>query len=235
MNTFDPHATIDEFLCVTPTIARVLENLGIDSHRDGNRPMGEVCRAQGLEPRTVVRMLTAFEKAAPRLPAVTVELMTLTELSDHIVETHHASLLCELAHLDSLTRIVAARHGAGNPRLLTIRKRFTAFREMLLVHLHEEMEEIFPLIRRLETSPSRNRIAYSALKAQTALMHSQHHEADEALAELHELAADCFPASSAPASVRTLSDAIIRLENSMHVQIYKEDRLLFPQALSSTR
>ena len=50
--------------------------------------------------------------------------MSLTELADHIEQTHHHYLRSELPRLDGMTEKVASVHGGRNPRLHQIRETF---------------------------------------------------------------------------------------------------------------
>lgn len=232
MNSLDLQAPLDQVLRAAPQHRRIFQHLGIHPRRDRNRPLAAVCQAQGLEAQTVVRMLAAFAAARPGVPTVTLELMTLTELCDHLEREHRVYLRDELTRLDTLTRAAAERHGANNPRVRKIREVFVAFREKLTAHLRAEAEVLFPLIRQLESRAEERAGAHFSLKTPTAQMESQHNEADEALAELHTLASDGPRLPSLPAPLRTLGDAIVRLERSIHEQIYKENQVLFPRALA---
>lgn len=232
MSAIDPEASLAELGCVGPTSAGILVQLGLDLRRDGDKPWREVCRAQGLEPRTVIRMLAALEQTRSPYPGGMSELMTLSELCDDIEESDHVSLLCELKQIDRLIRLAAADGGRSKARSAAIRNSFTTFRRNLRVHMREEREVLFPLIRRLEAGSWQARGEPWSLRASATLMQSQHNDADEALAELHELTAEAAETAPGPTAVHTLYEAIIRLENIVHEQIYKENQILFPRALS---
>jgi len=229
MNHTDLSTTLDEFLLASPEQYRIVGPLGLDSQRDGRRSLADICQIHGLEPRTFARMLAAFACAKSQPPPVYLELMTLKDICDHLEQSSRVALQDELARLDQLTRVAAERYGAGHPQLLRIRKTLVAFRERFTAHLHEETENLFPLIRRLTTGKKEAR---SALKSRLARMEHEHNQADEALAELHALAGDGLLRPPVPAAVRTVSDAIVRLEQAIHEQIYKENQVLFRRALA---
>ncbi len=229
MNHIDLSTTLDEFLLASPEHGRVIASLGLNSRCDGSQSLADICQTHGLEPRTFARMLAAFASARSQPPPVCLELMTLNDLCDHLEQSPRVTLQDELARLDQLTRVAAEQYGAEHPQLLRIRKTFVTFREQFTVHLHEEAEILFPLIRRLTTGKKEGR---SALKSRLARMEHAHNQADEALAELRALAGEESLRRPLPATVRTVSDAIFRLEHAIHEQIYKENQVLFPRALA---
>jgi regulator of cell morphogenesis and NO signaling len=229
MNHIDLSTTLNEFLLASPEQARVIGPLGPDSRRDGSRSLADICQTHGLEPQTFARMLAAFARARSQPPPVCLELMTLKDLCDHLEQSPRVTLQDELARLDQLTRVATEQYGAEHPQLLRTRKTFVAFRERFTAHLHEEAENLFPLIRRLTTGKKEAR---SALKSRLARMEHEHNQADEALAELHALAGEESLRPPVPAAVRMVSDAIVRLEQAIHEQIYKENQVLFPRALA---
>ncbi|MGA9450564.1 MAG: hemerythrin domain-containing protein, partial [Verrucomicrobiia bacterium] len=218
-----------------PERLRVLEDLGLVGKSDPNQSLKEACRTHGLEPHTVARMLTAFEKVNRRVQAVAVELMTLTDLCDYLDNVQHVYLRRELTELDRLIRSTVERDGADNSRLLKLQKTFVAFREKLASHLREEAEALFPLIRRLAGGASRRIRLRHSIKIPAIRMEIQHFEVDEGLAELRALAGDCAGSASMSPRTRTLGRVIARFEQRFQELIYEENRILFPRALAISR
>jgi regulator of cell morphogenesis and NO signaling len=231
MNPNAPNPTLDEFLLAVPEQRRLFDNLGIDTRRDHNKSLAEVCQKHDLDLQTVARMLTALQGTPPQRQVVTLELMTLAELCDHLGHTQQDDLRDELARLDRLTRTAAQQEGAKTPQFLRIRETFVAFHEQFAAHLREEAEEVFPVIRRLTAGEDRG--LRSSLRFSLARMKGEHNQADEALAELRALAGDGSSQRSVPVAMRTVSKAIVRLEHAVHEQIYKENQVFFPRALAS--
>jgi iron-sulfur cluster repair protein YtfE (RIC family) len=61
-----------------------------------------------------------------------------------------------------------------------------------------------------------------------ARLEREHDQANESLADLRGAIGDESSCTSAHAGMRTIAEAVGRLERSIHEQIYKENRLLFP-------
>lgn len=226
--SIDPNTTLRQLLLAMPEHGPVLACLGVNTARDGDRTLAEFCELRGLEMRTVARLLTAIREAKQRSPAVCLELMALDQLCDHL-ECAHRRLHDELKELDQLTKTLAEENAAGNPRLLAIRKHFVVFQRRFKAHLRKESEYLFPACRRRSGGNDKRPARFKSLLAQWEREHSR---ADEALADLRELVDSDSSSTARRAGLRTLSAVVIRLERCVHEQIYKENRILFPRAVS---
>ena len=232
MHRIDPNMPLEQFLSARPELRRLFDNLEINPRRDESQSLAEVCQQHDLALSTVARLMTALPGRNPPHQVVTLELMTLSELCDHLEHTQRIPIQDELICLDRLTHAAVEELGTEHPQLLGIRAAFVAFREKFAAHLREESEELFPLICQFATGEKGERPTRSALKSCLSRMKNEHNQADEALAELHALADDESLRRPAPVFMRTVSDAIVRLKHAVHEQIYKENQVLFPRALA---
>jgi regulator of cell morphogenesis and NO signaling len=232
MHCIDPNTPLEQFLSARPELMRLFDNLGINSRCDESQSLAEVCQQHALDLTTVARLLRALPGTNPPHQVVTLELMTLSELCDHLEHAQRVTIHDELTCLDRLTHAAVEELGEEHPQLLGIRATFVAFREKFAAHLREETEELFPLIRQLTTEGKGELTARSTLKSCLTRMESEHNQADEALAELRALAGDESVRRPVPVHMRTVSDAIVRLKHAVHEQIYKENQVLFPRALA---
>lgn len=228
--SINPDTTLAQLLLTAPELRPVWERLGVNPVRDEGRTLTELCESRGLESRTVARLLSAMKAARQEAPAACVELMTLGQLCDHL-EDAHRNLRDELKQLDQLTKVLAKGEAAQHPRRLAIRKRFVAFQRQFKAHLRKESESLFPVVRRWAASQKETRQSLALVNPPLAQLVREHSQADEALADLRFLVAGSPPSSAAPAAVRSVADAIARLERTVREQIYKENHMLFPRAL----
>ena len=102
--------TVGELVVERPSRARIFEKLGIDYCCGGRQPLRAACSESGLNYDQVLQQLQA-EAAAPAQGERDWSTASLTDLCDHIEQTHHAYLKEELPRLDFLTAKVASRHG----------------------------------------------------------------------------------------------------------------------------
>lgn len=235
MKFIDANVSIAQLCQNAPKRLCVLENLELVENCDHNQSLAKICQERGLEPQTVAKMLMAFEKTIRQFPAVAVELMTLTELCDHLENVQHAFLHRELARLARLIRSAVERNGADNLRLLKLQEAFVAFREKLTAHLREEAEALFPLVRQLAGNASREIRLRHSIKIPIIRMEIQHSEVDESLAELRAMAGGGTGPSPVSPRARTLDKAIVRFEHQFQELMFEENRILFPRALAISR
>ncbi len=216
--------SLEEYVSRSPEHRRVLEHLGLVPDVAGKESLATQWRTIGLEPRTALRMLEAFDAAMTGVGTRTLELMTPAEICDHLERMHRERVRKSLDEIETLIPAAMKQDGAESSRLGELRNGFESFRARLDRHLKEEKAELFPLIR--GANDDARATTWRVLHATVTRMKSDHNEADENLAELSALAAD----SGAPESIR---EALARLETIMHEQIYQENQVLFPMVVDA--
>jgi regulator of cell morphogenesis and NO signaling len=231
IKTMTTETTVGEIVRAVPARSRIFETLGIDYCCGGKKPLAEACQAKGLDPATVVTMLSAMD-ATPDPSLANPDTLSLSELCDHIEQFHHAYLREELPRLDFMTRKVAAVHGDHEPRLLEVRRVFEAFQAEMSAHTKEEDETIFPAIRQLDSSCGGQTAIAASLKDSFTKLESEHDRAGAALARFKDLTDTYTPPDWACNTFRALYDGLAKLENNTHQHVHKENNLLFPRALA---
>ena len=231
MKNITAETTVGEIVRAMPARSRIFENLGIDYCCGGKKPLSEACRGKGLDPATVVALLTAMD-GAPDQPSVNPDVMSLSELCDHIEQVHHQYLREELPRLDFMTRKVAAVHGQDEPRLLAVRNIFETFQAEMVSHTKEEEEAVFPVIRKLESTEEGRSATAEQLRAAFGKLESEHENAGAALARFKELTDNYTPPEWACNTFRALYDGLANLEKYTHQHVHQENNVLFPRALA---
>lgn len=232
MKNITPETTVGELVRAVPARSRIFENLGIDYCCGGKKPLDEVCRGKGLDPATVIAMLTAFD-GTPESSTANPDTMSLSELCDHIERAHHDYLREELPRLDFMTRKVAAVHGDDETRLCEVRRIFATFSEKITAHTNEEEQIVFPRIRQLEKATRDKGVVATDLKDVLTRLESDHDGAGAALEEFRELTDDYTPPDWACNTFRAMYDALAKLERNMHQHVHKENNVLFVKALAA--
>lgn len=230
MQNITTETHVGEIVRALPARSRIFENLGIDYCCGGKVPLAEACKTKGLDAQTVVAMLSALDDVADStLPDV--ELMSLSQLCEHIETTHHERLRNELPRLDFMTRKVAAVHGDHEPRLLEIRGLFEQFYEKVDSHTREESETVFPAICQMELTGTSSDV----LEESFAKLEQEHDRTGAALAQFRTLTDDYTPPEWACNTFRALYDGLAELEKDMHQHVHKENNVLFPKAAEKAR
>ena len=231
MSTFQVNDTVGDVVARRPLLSRVFEEAGIDYCCGGKKTLDEVCRERGLDSRAFLVTLEESALAPAGESVVDAAAMSLTELVDHIEQTHHTYLRSEFPRLDKMTEKVASVHGERNSRLHQIREEFLALTAELSSHMMKEEQILFPMVRQLDASTTTPTFRCGSLVNPIRQMESEHSHAGSALEKLRDLTDGYTPPDWACNTYRAMLDAFVRLEHDLHVHIHKENNVLFPRAL----
>lgn len=157
--------------------------------------------------------------------------MSMTELADHIEQTHHIFLRSELPRLDKVTEEVASVHGKMDSRLPLFRETFRMLVSELSAHMMKEEQILFPMVRQLDASETTPAFHCGSLANPIQQMELEHSQAETMLEKLHELTDGYSAPEWACDTYRGMLDALARFEQDMHLHIHKENNVLFPRAL----
>ncbi|MCC5785695.1 MAG: iron-sulfur cluster repair di-iron protein [Phycisphaerales bacterium] len=228
----DPRSTVGQLVAERPARSRVFEALRIDYCCGGKQPLEEACRRRNLVTETVVDLLLAMEaRENDTEQGDDPGGMTLTELADHIEQTHHAELRIELPRLGRLVEKVRDAHAETEPRLHRVFEAFNALRDELSSHMVKEERVLFPMIRRMELAAEPKRFEGGSIADPIRQMEAEHDDAGAALEVLREATDGFTPPEGACNSWRAMLDGLAWLERDMHRHVHKENNILFPKAL----
>ncbi len=221
--TIHPEITLADLVTQDPGRARVLERLGLDYCCGGTRTLGQACAEADLNFPDVMDALGQ----APSQPAGDWESMSLRELTQHLVQTHHAYLWEEMPRLSALVAKVAGVHGERHPELAQIATTYEELRADLEPHLLKEERILFPAIVQLEAGEQ----PFPPPSHPIRVMMAEHDAAGELLARLRELTGGYVPPADGCGSYQAMMAGLEELEHDTHVHIHKENNILFPKVL----
>ncbi len=232
--TIDPQTTVGDLVRQRPARSRVFEQLKIDYCCGGKLPLTQACAAAKLDPALVIQHLRALDAQEDQRSTafVDADAMGLTQLADHIEQTHHAYLRVELPRLDYLTQRVLNAHGQTDPRLGQVREAFLSLQEELFSHMLKEERILFPLVREIETATQLPEFHCGPLANPIAQMEAEHDNAGGALATMHQATDGYQPPEWACNTYRAMLDGLQVLEADLHQHIHKENNVMFPKALA---
>ena len=232
MNAIYVHQTVGEIMARNPSLADVFESMGIDYCCGGTKSLIETCREKELEPRAVLARLRESDRGeAQSKSTADVSEMTVTDLVDHIEDTHHAYLRKELPRLAELARQVASRHGEKDPRLHRVQQTIGEMSVELWQHMQKEEQCLFPMIRQLQLGAQAPWVYCGTIANPIRQMEFEHDDAGAALSRLRELTDGFSPPTWACNTYRVLLNALAYFERDMHAHMHKENNVLFPNAL----
>jgi regulator of cell morphogenesis and NO signaling len=226
--------TVGSLVAANPNLARTFEKLGIDYCCGGKKTLEQACADKGLDAHTVMRLIEA-DQQPPSAEAVDAASMSLTELADHIQQTHHAWLRTELPRLQGLVERIAARHGDKNLKLPQLPIVFAAFRSDLEAHMAKEEEILFPLIRKIDASFGDGTCACGTVENPIRVMEIEHQHAGDALQIMRQITNEYSTPPGACNTYRATMHSLQQLEADMHQHVHKENNVLFPRAIAATK
>jgi regulator of cell morphogenesis and NO signaling len=220
MTTISPTATIADLVLEAPGRARVFEQLGLDYCCGGSKSLADACERRGLDLDAV---LTALDVPAGPGTGDDVGRLTVAELCDHIVATHHARLRTELPRLSTLWEKVARAHGKERKELIEVRALYELLRVELEQHCVEEEATLFPACRRFGEMGAVD----DALLDELPGLEGDHAAAGTLLQRISELTGDYDLDRAMCNTHRAAVDALRELQADLHVHIHEENNVLF--------
>ena len=223
--------TVGQMVVERPQRSRVFDRLHIDYCCGGKRTLEEACTKRGLDLKTVIAELEAFDaEAEAQGDAVRPANLTMTELADDIERTHHAYLREELPRLGGLVKKVSAVHGQAHPWLSRLTSVYAELVAELEPHMLKEEQILFPLIRELDQATTAPSFHCGSVGNPIRMMEMEHQNAGAALDRIREMTTDYEIPEGACNSFRAMLSGLEHLEADLHLHIHKENEILFPKA-----
>jgi len=232
MESLDTQRTVAELVTERPARARVFERHGIDYCCGGHRPLVEAAVERGVVTASLLAELAAVE-AECEAETIDWSQRSMTELADHIEQTHHEFLRTELPRLTMLVDKVANVHGAAHPWMIQIRTIFGGLCAELDSHMMKEEQILFPICRQLEQPGARAAFHCGSVRNPIRVMEHEHDNAAQALEAMRELSSGYTPPEGACNTFRVVLDSLAQLEGDLHRHIHKENHILFPKAAAA--
>jgi regulator of cell morphogenesis and NO signaling len=228
MLTITSDSALGDIVSGDPSLARQLERLALDYCCGGARTIAVACAEHGLDAGAVVAVLDAARSERPA-PGWTT--MGLTELVDHIEETHLRFLWDELPRVTALMDKVHTVHGARHRELADVAACLVEVRADLEPHMLKEERVLFPMIRTLATAAAPPAFHCGTVQNPISVMLREHDDIGVLLSRLGELTDGYTAPSDGCVSYRLLYQALAEIEADTHLHVHKENNVLFPMVM----
>jgi regulator of cell morphogenesis and NO signaling len=214
----------------------VLERLDIDYSCEGKHTLAEARAKRDL---SVVPVLEELEHQQQNATSLETPWRTapLNQLTDHIVQKHHAFARGHLDLIRDLAAKVERRHGASHPEIFQVSEAFASISAELTHHFFCEENILFPYIAQLEAEESRPTLpaAFGTVQQPVTRMMMDHDHTGNELRLLREITHNYEPPADACTTYRALYRALADLEQDLHQHIHLENNILFRRALAAAR
>jgi iron-sulfur cluster repair di-iron protein len=234
--TINKETTVKAIALTVPSATRIFEDLGIDYCCGGNLSLTAACDKAKVP---IAKVVEALERPGRSVKWEGNERYwqsaRLSQLIDHIVNTHHTFTRSELARIERLAEKVCSAHGQNHPELMQVREVFRSLREDLIPHMLKEEQVLFPYVDALEEAVSNHRPVpptfFVTVQNPVRMMMMEHDKAGDILRNIRKLTNDFTLPSDACMTFHSYYQALHGLETDLHQHIHLENNILFPRAI----
>ena len=215
--------------------AMVFEKYHLDFCCKGKRSLQTACDEKELIIEEVLSELERTELVNNYTVPVNYDMLSLTQLSDYIIMTHHSFVKKEMPAILGYLQKIASKHGEGHPEMIKVLQLFTAVKEEMEQHMEKEELILFPRIKEIEKMVTEGKeiiINNTYLLSPVNMMEQEHDHAGSILAEIRKLTNDYNPPPDACTTYRLSLAVLQAFELDLHQHVHLENNILFPKALS---
>ncbi|MBM7605546.1 regulator of cell morphogenesis and NO signaling [Metabacillus crassostreae] len=228
---FNESSNVGEVVRTFPKASDFFKSYRIDFCCGGNRQLIEAILERNLPAQQLITELNELYEESKNQIIIDWEIASNRELIDHIVSKHHRYLNEELPTLSPYVTKVARVHGGTQPHLAKLYQLFNELKNDLVTHLMKEESEDFPLILKLEESPSDQLIEEFSIKMRELV--NEHNHAGDLMKEMREITNDFTPPENACGTYRVVYQRLEALENDLFDHIHLENNVLFPRVAAA--
>jgi regulator of cell morphogenesis and NO signaling len=208
--------------------ASIFEKYNLDFCCKGKRSLKQACDENNLPTELIVDEVNNLLNQEIR-EQIDFDKLSLSELIDYIVSTHHAYTKRELPQILAYLQKVSSKHGERNPELYLIFESFSELKEEMEMHMKKEELILFPRIKELQsgTKPQGD----SNIQAPISVMEDEHDHAGRCLEQMRQLSNNYTPPPDACTTYRLSFSALQAFEKDLHQHVHLENNILFPKAI----
>jgi regulator of cell morphogenesis and NO signaling len=214
--------------------ATVFEKYHLDFCCKGKRTLQQACTESELRMEEVLADLEKTESDSSSKVSIAHDNMSLAQLAEYIVMTHHSYVKKEMPAILGYLQKVVSKHGDRHPEMIKVLELFTAVKEEMEHHMQKEEMVLFPRIKEIERRlAERNEIKISRtyLRSPINMMEQEHDHAGSMLSEIRKLTDDYTPPADACTTYRLSYASLQAFELDLHQHVHLENNILFPKAL----
>jgi len=212
--------------------ASIFEKHHLDFCCKGKRTLEQACSESDIKIEEVIEQL---EKVGETNGSKTnYNELSLAQLSEHIVSTHHNYVKNEMPALLGYLQKVASKHGDRHPEMNKVFQIFGAVKEEMEFHMQKEEMVLFPRIKDIENQIQEGKkvvINSSYLQSPINMMEQEHDHAGSMLAEIRNLTNNYTPPADACTTYQLSFASLQAFELDLHHHVHLENNILFPKAL----
>lgn len=213
--------------------ASVFEKYNLDFCCQGKRSLQQACTESKVPVEQIISELDNITMSGDI--GLDFSKMSLSQLVDYIVITHHAYVKQQMPSIFEYVQKVAFKHGQRHPEMLKVLETFAAVQKEMKEHMEKEELVLFPRIKALEKSITKNEQPNretSYLQSPITVLEGEHDHAGRLLEKIRDLTNNYTPPTDACTTYRLSLSSLQAFEFDLHHHVHLENNILFPTALS---
>lgn len=215
--------------------AIVFEKYHLDFCCKGKRPLLEAISEKQLPVEDVVKELNEVLHTSVNKEAALLNYITLSQLCDYIVATHHAYVRQSSEQIALYLENISNKHAGRHPELVDILQLFTTIKKEMTDHMFKEENILFPRIKELEKHYAEKMPlalpASAYIEAPIAMMEEEHESAGSLLEKIREKTNNYTAPADACTTYRVAFASLQAFEADLHQHVHMENNVLFPRAV----
>ena len=229
-----PNSLVGEVVKLNFKTASLFQKNSIDYCCDGNKPISEACKEVGVDTGQLIEQLETI--VAQKDPdSEYFNNLSLTELSDYVVNQHHKYVHESIPPLKKNLEKICQVHGEHHPELFAIKELFFDSAGDLTMHMQKEELMLFPFIKRLELARKNNtplpRSPFGSISNPIAMMLADHQNEGDRFDQISKLSDNYQVPEDACMTYEVAFRQLCDFENDLHRHIHLENNILFPKAI----
>jgi regulator of cell morphogenesis and NO signaling len=234
LNSSYTNRTISEIVRTDYRTADIFKKYGINYCCGGNLSMQEACTQKDLNLEAISYELQQATRNVQLFNHLDFDNWKIDFLADYIVNVHHAYLYKTLPGLEVSMISFVNSHSKQHPEFLQIQDLFLELSGLVLKHIKEEEDVIFPYIKQIDNT-YRRKETYGSLFVKTlrkpmAAMDVEHHRIKELLQELRAAAGNYEIPEKACTNHQVIFKKLQEFDNDLVQHKHLENNILFLKA-----
>lgn len=211
--------------------AKIFTAYGIDFCCKGGTSIQDACEKNGV---VLENLLNDLESELTQAQKPTHTAMSLTELIDHIISTHHYYVESSLSPIKAYLQKLSQVHGDRHPELHDIKDLFFEASDGLTAHMKKEELILFPFIKAMETAEENgfplSQPHFGHIVNPIAMMEHEHDTEGERFRQISQLSGGYNTPADGCQTYRVAYAMLKEFEEDLHTHIHLENNILFPKA-----
>jgi len=217
--------------------ASVFKKYGIEYCCGIPQPLKDICIAKGLDCNLVLQEVREAATIITLPSSLRFDEWKIDFLVDYLINIHHHYLRESLPYLKEQVNHFVGGHKKKYPQLEDLQREFNLLERVVIPHLDQEEDIIFPYIRQIahayeSKEPYARLLVRTLRKPVEEMMQHEDHILDRSLNRIRFLTNNYTPPDASCMGHRLTFSLLRELDNDMVQHIYLENKMLFPRTVA---